>query len=301
MIIFCAGLGGILYAVLTIFFPQLWSRLIGMEYEMYREMWMTVGLLKGVIGIGLLIASIDPLKHWIIILVSAIAKAGACFGFLWAVSNETFPLSAGWMVVLSDFIWLFPFALILWKTVETYAGKAPLRETPYTLEEALDKYKINSGESLLDASQGQTLTIVFLRHFGCTFTRQLLRKLNTLKSEVDENDSRLVLVHMLQHGAERAYLSDEKVARVSDPYCELYRTFGLGKGGILELFGPTVVLQGFIALFKGCGVGHLAGDGLQLPGAFLVRDGKIINAQRARTAADLPQLEKLFDMRSQLA
>jgi hypothetical protein len=50
-----------------------------------------------------------------------------------------------------------------------------------------------------------------------------------------------------------------------------------------------------IALFKGCGVGHLAGDGLQMPGAFLFRDGKIISAQRARTQADLPDLPGLFE------
>ena len=62
----------------------------------------------------------------------------------------------------------------------------------------------------------------------------------------------------------------------------------------LELFGPRVWYRGFAAVFKGCGVGHLAGDGLQMPGAFLVKDGKIIKGQKAASAADLPDVEGLF-------
>jgi hypothetical protein len=68
----------------------------------------------------------------------------------------------------------------------------------------------------------------------------------------------------------------------------------LGKGGFIELFGPHVWWRGAIAIFKGCGVGHLAGDGLQMPGAFVFHQGKIITSQPAHSAADLPNLEALF-------
>ena len=260
----------------------------------YRETWMTVGMLNGVLGIGLLLAATNPIRHWPVVLLALLAKTFACVGFSWACYRGVFPLKSAYLIFLNDFIWVFPLLAILWNTIQTYAGHAPLREKPYTLKEAMENYELNSGETLLEASQKNTLTVVFLRHFGCTFTRQLMRKLDSLKKDSELNKSRLILVHMLQHGEEKAYLHSEEIARVSDPYCELYRTFGLGKGGVLELFGPTVVLQGILALVKGCGVGHLAGDGLQLPGAFLVRNGEIIKAQRARNAADLPQLEKLF-------
>ena len=124
-----------------------------------------------------------------------------------------------------------------------------------------------------------------------------------LKTVAERNDSRLVLVHMLQHGDEKDYLAttaSSSIARIADPNCELYRAFGLGKGGFFELFGPQVWLRGVMALFKGCGVGHLAGDGLQMPGAFLYRDGKIISEQPAKSASDLPDLPVLFAKHSQL-
>ena len=50
-----------------------------------------------------------------------------------------------------------------------------------------------------------------------------------------------------------------------------------------------------IAVFKGCGVGHLAGDGMQMPGAFVFHKGKIVSSQPARTVADLPDLAALFN------
>ena len=100
---------------------------------------------------------------------------------------------------------------------------------------------------------------------------------------------------MMQRGGENQYLSSgDGIARIADPMCELYRAFGLGKGGFLELFGPRVWLRGAIAMFRGCGVGPLAGDGLQMPGAFLFRNGKIISSQPARRASDLPDLPALF-------
>jgi hypothetical protein len=42
----------------------------------------------------------------------------------------------------------------------------------------------------------------------------------------------------------------------------------------------------------------LKGDGLQMPGAFLFRDGKIYEEQKAQSAADLPNVEALFGART---
>ena len=154
---------------------------------------------------------------------------------------------------------------------------------------------LSDGSTLAAASENKLLALVFLRHFGCTFTRQILRELEGIQRDARVHDAELVLVHMLQLGKETQYLGERSgIRRIADPRCELYRAFGLGKGGLLELFGPQVWWRGAIALFKGCGVGHLAGDGLQMPGAFLFRDGQIVASQRARSAADLPDLPGLF-------
>lgn len=155
--------------------------------------------------------------------------------------------------------------------------------------------RLSDGRTLEEASRDRTLVLVFLRHFGCTFTRQILRGLESIERESRTHGADLVLVHMLKSGEETRYLSGhDDVLRIADPRCLLYRAFGLGRGGLFELLGPKVWWLGMLSIFKGCGVGHLAGDGWQMPGAFLFRDGAIIATQRARTAADMPDLPALF-------
>lgn len=162
-------------------------------------------------------------------------------------------------------------------------------------EEMTKSFSLTSGESLWEASQDQTIALVFLRHFGCTFTRQIIRGLEEVDHTAKQQGARLVLVHMLKSGEEVRYLSDhEKMPRITDPHCHLYRAFGLGKGGFFELFGPRVLFMGVMALFKGCGVGYLAGDGRQMPGAFLFRKGHVIASQPAKDASELPNLPALF-------
>jgi hypothetical protein len=163
------------------------------------------------------------------------------------------------------------------------------------LTEAAEKFRLTTGETLKEASESRLLALVFLRHFGCTFTRQILRGLDEIQQAAETRGAELVLVHMLKTGGELRYLGSHRdVARIADPGCELYRAFGLGRGGFLELFGPRVWWLGAVSIFKGCGVGHLAGDGLQMPGTFLFQNGRIISAQRAATASDIPDIPALF-------
>jgi hypothetical protein len=212
-----------------------------------------------------------------------------------AVFNGELPIIALLVLVVNDIVWLPFFGLILWAALRAHTGIPASRNQPYSIEEASMIYQLSDGRKLAEASMERPLVLVFLRHFGCTFTRQILRGLQDLELQAKQHNATLVLVHMLQSGQEIDYLGQNSdVVRIADPRCELYRAFGLGKGGFLELFGPQVWWRGAIAIFKGCGVGHLAGDGLQMPGAFVLHQGKIIASQPAHSAADLPNLEALF-------
>jgi hypothetical protein len=295
-LLFAAGAYHLFFAVAAFAWPHLCFDWAGIARPNHAILWRAAGLLSAIFGVGFLIAARDPIRHWPLVLLGFAKATLVIVLLLVSIFSKELPAKSLWLAFFDDFIWWFPLAAILWATVQAHVGRPPTREEPLTVAEACKAYSLSSGETLAEASSQQTLALVFLRHFGCTFTRQILRGLQDLERQAKQRDATLVLVHMLKSGEEIEYLGENSdVPRIADPRCELYRAFGLGKGGFMELFGPHVWWRGLIAVFKGCGVGHLAGDGLQMPGAFVFSDGKIIAAQPAHTAADLPDLAALFD------
>ena len=85
------------------------------------------------------------------------------------------------------------------------------------------------------------------------------------------------------------------VDHVNDPHCELYRSFGLVKGSPWQLLGPAVWWQGFGAFLEGHRGGKLQGDGLQMPGMFLVSDERIVRSHQATHAGDHGNLKTFAD------
>ena len=288
-----AGVYNILFGIWVIGWPGEWFRLSGMESPRYLFLWQCIGMIVGVYGIGYLVASRAPYKHWPIVLVGFLGKVFGPIGFFYMAFRGEIPWQAGWINLFNDVIWLIPFAMILWGVVRLAVGR-PVNGEPLGEEVAMNSFRLSSGESLKEASKERTLAVVFLRHFGCTFTRQFLRGLEEMHARSSEEGARLVLVHMLEEGDELPYVRNEGVARIADPWCDLYRAFGLGKGGFWDLFGPQVMYRGAVAFFRGCGVGLIRGDGLQMPGAFLVKNGRILRSQIARNASDMPKVGGLF-------
>lgn len=294
-VLLAAGFYHVAFAVWAIAFPCQWFDWLGIEHPNHPMLWRGTGVVMGMLGVAMMFAARNPIQHWTIVLTGLLKFTLGLIGFASAIYQHQIPARAAWMMIADDLVWWTPFAVILWACVRAHTGVPPTRSEPYSIEEASNSYFLSNGMTLAQASENKLLAMVFLRHFGCTFTRQLLRGLEHIQKEADAHGAELVLVHMLQSGKETEYIGERGgIARISDPRCELYRAFGLGKGGFLELFGPHVWWRGAVSIFKGCGVGHLAGDGLQMPGAFLFRDGRIVSSQRARSASDLPDLPGLF-------
>ena len=302
VVLVAAGFYHLAFALWAVLCPSHalgWFACTGPGHPLMLQMF---GVISAILGLGLVIAAKNPIRHWPIVLLGSIESIVAIVMIGSAVFHEDLPSAALILLAANDIIWLPFFGLILWAALRAHTGIPPSRNQPYSIAEAAAVYQLSDGRKLADASIETPLVLVFLRHFGCTFTRQILRGLQDLELQAKQHNATLVLVHMLQSGQESDYLGqNSNVVRIADPRCELYRAFGLGKGGFLELFGPHVWWRGAIAIFKGCGVGHLAGDGLQMPGAFVFHHGKVIASQPAQSAADLPNLEALFAENADLA
>jgi len=167
----------------------------------------------------------------------------------------------------------------------------PMPQSDYLT--ALEQMKTTSGDSVKEASYKQPVLLVFLRHFGCTFCREALNDLADRMQEINRLGAKLVLVHMSDMETAEEYFGKYKltgVANVMDPNCLYYQAFGLTKGTARQLFGLHSWIRGFQAgVIDGHGVGtKQLGDGFQMPGVFVLQEGKILNKFVHKMAGDRP-------------
>jgi len=157
---------------------------------------------------------------------------------------------------------------------------------------------VNTGETLGALSQQAPQLIVFLRHSGCSFCRETLARLQEIRQEIESSGVKIVLVHLMsdpEGGKFFATYGLDDVPRISDPDGTVYRLFGLERGSLFQVLGPQVWWKGFRSvILKGHLPGKPVGDVLQLPGTFVVYEGKIVAEQKAENSAEQPDFADLL-------
>ena len=256
-----------------------------MQPPRYPQIWQCVGMIVGVYGVGYLIASNAPYRHWPIVLVGLLGKILGPLGFLHAALQGELPWRWGVVVLGNDLIWWAPFAAILYYGFRFHQDRSNTASPEWREALATESHR---GMSLGRLSRRPAL-VVFLRHAGCAFCREMLDSLARQRKQIEAAGAELAIVHMsspLQASqlTESYELSD--VHRYSDPQCDLYRAFGLQRGGLSQVLGPRVWLRAVPALLSGYGIGAIVGDGFRMPGAFVLRNGEIVKAWRAEHAAE---------------
>jgi peroxiredoxin len=252
-------------------------------------------MIVGVYGVGYAIAAFDPVRHWPIVLVGFLGKVFGPLGMVQALWTGALPWGFALNCVTNDLIWWVPFALILkyaWEQHQAASGADDLPDEATLLAEA----RTSAGSSLAEMSRNQPVLVVFLRHAGCTFCREALADLSSRRAEIERDGTKIALVHM---GTPESFapfaggygLGD--VAAISDAERRLYRGLGLRRGTLAQLLGWSVWWRGARAFFSGHLVGMLEGDGTQMPGVFLIRDGRVVRRFLHATAADRPDYAEL--------
>lgn len=159
----------------------------------------------------------------------------------------------------------------------------------------LDRTTTTSGKPLLALVDEKPMLLIFLRHFGCGFTRETLHDVAKAKSALDMRGVRPVFVHMAPpERAERFFrrFGLEGVDHVSDPQTRLYQApeFHLLKASALpHFFGARAYLKIAKRVFFRFGVGGPGKeDAEQLPGVFFLKGRTIHRAFRHKFLGDRP-------------
>jgi len=291
-----AAIYNVVWGAWCVLFPNAFWSLVGMAPPNYLFLWQCIGMIIGVYGVGYWVAASDVARHWPIVLVGLLGKIFGPIGFLWAwLVEKSVPAHFGLTILTNDILWWAAFGLALryaWRVNE--GSRRWIEDAAWEFQDAtvLERHRDQGGRTLGELSAGAGVLVVFLRHAGCTFCREALSDLARDRRAIEDGGLKIAIVTQSSDESAAVQTSRfglEHVSRISDPTRDLYRAFGLRRGRIGELLGPRVWIRGFLAGVRdGHGVGRLEGDGFQMPGAFVVRDGRVVRTYRHRDAADRP-------------
>lgn len=159
----------------------------------------------------------------------------------------------------------------------------------------------NKGNSLSDLSSKGPVLLVFLRHFGCVFCKESMLDISRKQKEFAKEGITIILVHMSDYETAESYFKKfnlSNIEHVSDPECKYYAAFGLVKGSFSQLFGLKTWIRGFeIAATKQMlPDSKRIGDGLQMPGIFLLKNNSILESFIHNSVADKPDYGTFIQM-----
>jgi hypothetical protein len=141
--------------------------------------------------------------------------------------------------------------------------------------------------TLGDQLHAAPVLLVFLRHFGCLFCREVVRDVR--REHERPGFPRVLFVHQGDAAGGDDFFGRywPDAPAVADPAAALYRAFDVERGNVAQMFGPRSTACAVRALAKGNGVGRKVGDGWTLPTMLLFDgDGRVVWEHRGRHAGD---------------
>ncbi len=294
-VVFISALYFIIWSVLVVLFPSILSSVVIDNSATPLLFWDLMGLITLVLGIGLLIASFNPLRHWTLILIATLFHLCMISGFIYGYYTGFFNSLFLQFVFFNHLIWLFPNLYILYLAYKrNYVTDELLIHSFDASAFPLEMFDTTTGENLGEITTDHKVLLVFLRHFGCPFCKESLMHLAEHKQQFEEKGIKLVLVYMIDAKTASGYLDAYGLAgclQVSDPEEIFYKRFQLRRGNFTQLFGWKVWVRWIeLGFRKKLFNTRPEGDVAQMPGIFLLEDGRIIRQFVYRSVADVPDL-----------
>jgi hypothetical protein len=143
--------------------------------------------------------------------------------------------------------------------------------------------------TLADQLGDRPTLLVFLRHFGCMFCREMVRDLRQLAERQAGYPPVLFVYHGTREDGRTFFNQLWPDARaIADEPKKFYTALGLRKATFGEMFGIQVWTCRLRAVAKGNFVGKAVGDPWLMPGVFLVHGADVLWCHAFRHQGDHP-------------
>ena len=153
---------------------------------------------------------------------------------------------------------------------------------------------------LSDLWSRQPLVLVFLRHFGCIFCREQLALLRQDYPRFTDAGAQIACVGQ---GAPPVAKAISILLDLPFPVLtcgddlRVFDAWGLKRAGLGQVLGLSVIVRGIGAMVHGHRQSKVVGDGLQMPGTFVVdKQGIVRFGYRSKNVADHATNEELLSL-----
>ena len=291
--LFISAIYFVIWSLVVIMFPSILNSVVIEQGFTPVVFWDFMSLVTFILGIGLFIAAGNPHRHWPIILMLSLFHLAMIGGFVFGYTIGFFNNLFIRFIILNHLIWLIPNAIVLYKVYRrSFETDEMLMDTFSSEQYPLSLFDTTDGRNLGEMHEEKPLMLVFLRHFGCPFCKESLLQLAEHRRQLEAEGIGIVLVYMVDDKTAEAYLTEyglNDVAQVSDPEEIFYKSFRLKRGSFLQLFGLKVWVRWVeLAFRKKLFNTKPAGDVAQMPGIFLLQEGKVVKEFVHKSVADSP-------------
>jgi hypothetical protein len=151
--------------------------------------------------------------------------------------------------------------------------------------------------TLADEIGSQPKLLVFLRHFGCMFCREMVRDLRRI-SESTAGFPPVLFFYQGTVEEGRHFFGQywPEAHAIADEPKKFYTALGLRRATFGQMFGIQVWTCRMRAMAKGNFIGKAVGDPWIMPGVFLVQGSEVLWCHRFRHQGDHPDWLKIPGM-----
>lgn len=153
-------------------------------------------------------------------------------------------------------------------------------------------------DSLLERSKDHQVFLVFLRHFGCLFCREMVSDLKSVEPTFEALDIEIAFVHVGTEDQATTFFTEygfPNAARFSDPDSHIYEVFGLREMSLSTLASVSTIAGSIRALKSGARQGKAQGNPKMMPGIFVISNGCIVRKFVHESPGDKPDLMALIE------
>ena len=284
-------------------FPSVLSSIVLTSGNTPLVFWDLMGLITLILGVGLMLASFNPYRHWPIILLVTLFHFAMIAGFIYGYAIGFFNNNFLQIIFFNHLLWLIPNITALYLAYKrNYVADELLIDSFNQEQYPLELFDTVQGENIAELSVKSPVMLVFLRHFGCPFCKDSLLELGNYKQRIEEKGIKIVVVYMVDEEIAQPYLAQYGLADVlqlSDPEEIFYKNFKLRRGSFTQLFGLKVWLRWIeLGVSKKLFNTKPEGNVSQMPGIFLLKDGKVIIQYNYNSIADTPDYSMFLNYNS---